>query len=730
MATSPQTFIETFNNKDEEFNNGKNIEKIVIPMIQRDYAQGRDGDEANRVRVRFLEALYDAVAENPITLDFIYGDIKANGVMTPLDGQQRLTTLFLLHWYAAKRDNIEEHEYNFLNNFSYETRYSSREFCIKLVAFHPSFAMTIREEIIDQPWFPLDWLKDQTVSSMLIVIDAIHERFFDVPNLWKKLRAGAISFHFLPIKDMDLTDELYIKMNSRGKPLTQFEHFKAELERNLREFDPNVAYRILEKIDVAWTDMLWEYKDDNKLVDDEFLRYFRFICDVLCYRLDGSPQGKSDDEFDLLKEYFGSESKTISENITVLEQFFDCWVNIDESSPSAYLEKYMSYEYEHGKIRVERRYQIDIFEDCLKNYADIVGGRNRKFPLNRIVLLYSIITYMLNRNSITEEDFCRRLRIINNLIRNSEDEISDSVNRVGGNRMPAILRQVDSIIKDGVFDDNAGINFNSNQIEEEKDKLEWCKDTRNDIENMFELEDHPLLYGQIGIIGLDHALLFPRFKSLFECNWDKIDCALNATGDYVQTERNKWRFQMGTSKGTIDTAWRDLFHVGSNTGYEKTREVLCKLLSKSDSFTDDILQNIANAFIDECEEQQEYCWRYYYIKYPSFRPGRYGKYSWRNYEINPYEMLALWAKEHWSTNSRQPFLHEIDGGKINKGDCGWSLLYENLKVKCLNSAFVVCDAETDEVLNRVEIAQSDAGIDIEDRINKGKKIVAELLSNN
>ncbi len=55
-----------------------------------------------RVRNRFLDALKNAITSTPITLDFVYGDIDAEGTLTPLDGQQRLTTLFLLHWYAAK----------------------------------------------------------------------------------------------------------------------------------------------------------------------------------------------------------------------------------------------------------------------------------------------------------------------------------------------------------------------------------------------------------------------------------------------------------------------------------------------------------------------------------------------------------------------------------------------------------------------------------------------------
>ncbi|XUP88632.1 hypothetical protein B6672_009185 [Campylobacter jejuni] len=45
-------------------------------------------------------------------LDFIYGSVK-NDVFLPLDGQQRLTTIFLLYWYSGKK---EDKEIDFLKN--------------------------------------------------------------------------------------------------------------------------------------------------------------------------------------------------------------------------------------------------------------------------------------------------------------------------------------------------------------------------------------------------------------------------------------------------------------------------------------------------------------------------------------------------------------------------------------------------------------------------------------
>ena len=219
MNSTLHSFTDIFGTTFSDGQNDVKLTKIIIPIIQRDYAQGRQNPDIVRVRSRFLDALYDAVVRQPITLDFVYGDIDEEGVMTPLDGQQRLTTLFLLHWYAAKKGNIPEDEYSFLLNFGYKTRYSARDFCRELILFTPSFQESIQDEIVDQPWFPLDWQKDPTISSMLTMLNAIDEKFKNIENLWDQLKRGAITFYFLTIKDMGLTDELYIKMNLRGKPL-------------------------------------------------------------------------------------------------------------------------------------------------------------------------------------------------------------------------------------------------------------------------------------------------------------------------------------------------------------------------------------------------------------------------------------------------------------------------------------------------------------------------------
>lgn len=701
------------------------LREIVIPIIQRDYAQGRRDTSVNRIRNRFLKALKNAIEGDPITLDFIYGNIDSNGRITPLDGQQRLTTLFLIHWYASKKESIDQSECDFLSRFTYETRFSARDFCTSLVDFSPKFNMaSLSAEIINQPWFPLSWRNDPTIESMLVMIDEIEDRFHDVDNLWNHLKDGKIVFYFLPIRDMGLTDELYIKMNSRGKPLTMFEHFKAELEHSLRAIDPSTATRVMKEIDVAWTDMLWQYCGDDHLIDDEFLRYFRFICDIICYKLDGTPYGTRKDEFDLLQSFFDSSDPSALSNVRILEDYFNCWCSFGKGKIEAFFEDVFTYAHESGKTLVERQYEINIFHDCLRNYADVRGNGNRSFPLGRIILLYACVQYLINRETIAISEFKARIRVVNNLIQNSEDEISDSPFRAAGNRLPAILRQVDSIVLTGIINDAEDNNFNRAQIAEEIAKQAWLQSNPSKTEPLHRLEDHELLFGQIGIVGLDHPEHFERFESLFKCDLDLVDCSLIALGDYSQRDRNGWRYQLGSGSSTIKRAWTNLFHKSSASHFDKTSEILSALLSTQTSFTDEDLRAIKDAYIANCRAANVFDWRYYYLAYEAFRPARYGKYAWEN-KCRPYEMTVIWAPERYSSKAYQPFLKAITAA-ISEDDNGQCGIIGTHRIECENSRYVKKDVDTKKVIEELPIDQNSDGIDTEDRIQKA--IAAKFFS--
>lgn len=297
----------------------EHVDFVEIPIIQRDYAQGRV--EQIEVRSLFLDSLTRALTEEKyedlaLDLDFVYGYYtnnadgltKANSdnrVFAVLDGQQRLTTLFLLHWYLALTDGqLENFRNHFLSphgqsKFTYRTRPSTNEFFNALVASNlTDLGNPVSSVIRDCQWFYLSWEKDPTVRSALCMLDAIQQRFSRLgASLYSRLTnidKPCITFQFLDLDSFGLSDDLYIKMNARGKPLTVFESFKAKLEQHLSSFDGSWPEYFLSfqagkvegseyfnhKVDTDWADLFWPYrnassKDDS--FDDEVMNFFRLI---------------------------------------------------------------------------------------------------------------------------------------------------------------------------------------------------------------------------------------------------------------------------------------------------------------------------------------------------------------------------------------------------------------------------------------------------------------------
>ena len=262
---------------------------IEIPIIQRDYAQGRES--AGQVRKNFLSCLHDSLKNNqPMDLDFVYGTITEHKFV-PLDGQQRLTTLFLLHWYLASKEGHFESFKTMISDgnvsrFSYETRITSRDFCNALVKNELKIPSSSHDKLSDvirnASWFYMSWERDPTIRSMLVMLDALHELFVDNSGFYQKLQDHAsqlISFQFIELENFGLSDSLYIKMNARGRELTPFEVFKAKseqlLERHDRENNCNQMAEFSQKMDTVWTDLFWEYRDPG--TDSFDARLMNFI---------------------------------------------------------------------------------------------------------------------------------------------------------------------------------------------------------------------------------------------------------------------------------------------------------------------------------------------------------------------------------------------------------------------------------------------------------------------
>lgn len=262
---------------------------VEIPMIQRDYAQGRRDVRTQQIRKTFLDDLRATLAapSGDINLDFVYGSAVSRHLIL-LDGQQRLTTLFLLHWYLAALSPEDAPDTALrLEKFTYETRTTTRDFCNALTnqLLHRGAIVSDDQPlsgwIEDAAWFPRSWKRDPSIVGMLQMLDDIQDHFqgLNSKSLWGRLTSEstpAITFQFLNMEDFRLTDELYIKMNARGKALSDFENFKAWLQLYVERKQFLLAPADwAEAFDSRWTDLFWNHRaPDAEEIDDAYLNFF------------------------------------------------------------------------------------------------------------------------------------------------------------------------------------------------------------------------------------------------------------------------------------------------------------------------------------------------------------------------------------------------------------------------------------------------------------------------
>lgn len=535
--------------------------KLVIPIIQRDYAQGRTNDDTKEVRTEFLDALYNYLEENRPNrdLDFVYGTLQKGDNteervhFIPLDGQQRLTTLFLLHWFLYQISDNTELKDDFRkklldgdkSQFTYETRQSSIDFCDALMRAEidmgsllmikdkddndiPSLSATLQNE----NWYYRIWNNDPTIQSMLVMLDAIYLKFNKKAEFFERLMDEdnpIITFIFMDLKEYKLTDDLYIKMNSRGKPLSKFENFKAKFEQyikglvssddELKKKKYTIKYSSTEteadlykyfsyNIDTKWTTLFWQYcKNGREKNLDSYIENFIRVILTLHYasKVELPNKATSDDTLDVLmssdSDYKSltfskyESTKALSKDaVLALVDAFDALYNGKETIKHYISDDYIFYFDE---------------EDIFKKVIDNNLTRNERIQFYAYIQF--LITYHNDSNGIDEW-----MRTIHN-ISHPDNSIID-----GNNDMARGIRSVKTLLPNAnriteYLKTNSITGFAIHQCAEECikaqliDREEW----KQCIEKT---EKHPYFNGQIGFI-LQFSGICEDYKSNRTLSW-------------------------------------------------------------------------------------------------------------------------------------------------------------------------------------------------------------------
>ncbi|OBX22203.1 MULTISPECIES: DUF262 domain-containing protein [Bizionia] len=517
---------------------------IQIPMIQRDYAHGREG--ASEIRKRFLNSIFEALDKNKaLELDFIYGSIKQlddKDYFIPLDGQQRLTTLFLLYWYIGNRELDAEQSLelnNKLKNFTYATRATARGFCNKLCEINLSFKQRPSDEIRNSTWYFAIFEKDPTVKSMLVMLDTIHEKY-QLSNEALFSNLSNLTFYILPLDGFELSDELYIKMNARGKQLSDYENFKADLINWLKDDknpdsskyqemvhhhkqDMPYYLRFATKLDTDWTNIFWELcvveldsnedknndegenNDENKAIVDPYFQRFwnRYLLNAFIvknkeintiektaffikfYGKEGEDASMSYDNFDLHQSIFKQQS-VIKESEKVLDALSKNYSNLKDCI-------YPSWSK----------------EDNWSLFTEVINQRQR-------ILFYGITIY-LEKNEFNIDKFKNWMRVVWNII--IDPDIRTIPNMINAMRLVHKLSNGSDniyqyLIEDEVIDiiDNSTL---KSQLLEERLKSQLILSNDKWEQEIIKAESHSMFTGNIGFL-INDSITISEFKSKFE----------------------------------------------------------------------------------------------------------------------------------------------------------------------------------------------------------------------
>ena len=251
-----------------------NSYKIQVPYYQRDYAQGRtDGGRIDNIREVFVEELYQAIKGKRLChLGLVFGSYDTeNSIFIAVDGQQRLTTVFLLHWYVAWRENKLGDYQKLSTNFSWDTRSYSSQFVELLFKINQS-ENVINAITTNCDYFSI-WENDPTVKGMLTMLDEIEKQYpKDEDGLCQKLFSNDCNINYDILKlEKNSDGKTYLKMNSRGRSLTTFELFKSKFIDN---YKPSFS----KKFDEEWLSfMLNMSKEENGFFADPDISYMNFI---------------------------------------------------------------------------------------------------------------------------------------------------------------------------------------------------------------------------------------------------------------------------------------------------------------------------------------------------------------------------------------------------------------------------------------------------------------------
>ncbi len=274
------------------------VQQIIIPEIQRDYVWGeeqvigllnsikKDFELFNTVQVPKIETTDNDLEiafetfykkrNNGSNIGFIYAynDDQFSGNYFLIDGQQRITTIFLMLLVLASKNekNNEKFKKTYLTDNLLKLDYKVRESAHHFLHKFTSLALSGITEFANQNWYYSNkYDSDTTIKSLIANFHSIQEYYENnIPNnleAFYEYIEDFVEFWYFDTNISEQGEELYIYMNARGEQMQANENIKADL---LSKLDTTAEKNKYGKLWEDWQDYFWVNRGDNENADKGF----------------------------------------------------------------------------------------------------------------------------------------------------------------------------------------------------------------------------------------------------------------------------------------------------------------------------------------------------------------------------------------------------------------------------------------------------------------------------
>jgi Protein of unknown function DUF262 len=492
--------------------NNRYIEQIIIPEIQRDYVWGEEQVTGLLESIlsdfkKYISADLDLVvsSDEELQAEFIsyyrgkafasnigfiyaYTDHEYAGKYFLIDGQQRITTIYLLILSLMSRNHLQDDFREFYQHkdrlkLDYRVREAAQGFIANFVRSILGGCLDVADEV----WFHRDYLHDQTICSVTenykVIASVLDGKDINEVEFLEYIQEH-VEFWYFDTNISEQGEELYIYMNARGEQMQSNENLKADILSNLPSAEKNRCGELWEH----WQDLFWKNRQDNENADSGFNEFLKCIAGLENY-LKGNRFFYSTEEFN--DKNLGGEKNIRYADLKTALSFHRIQGFVTALDYLTYDKGVFAAKYEYSAW-LEKCLEIiwSIFNTETTNWFADYSDQGRGVERNKMVLIWPILHYITSVDVLDIDNVFRVLRFFylryhnyNRSVTNINSKISEiMLDGVWGTGMEEEL-----ITEDTDSEDNPS---------EEQQKNNWFNRVPEGEVRLFEsviweIEDHP-----------------------------------------------------------------------------------------------------------------------------------------------------------------------------------------------------------------------------------------------